>query len=71
MRCSVCPPDCGGRRWGIKRMIILGLWAMLVGGIGLPLAEMLASPWQEAGLIVGYVAIMSGLSAVFVNSTPF
>ncbi|MBI1294569.1 MFS transporter [bacterium] len=65
------PVGLWGKRWGIKRMIVIGLWLMLAGGIFLPLAELLASPWQEAGLIVGYVAIMSGVSAVFVNSTPF
>lgn len=65
------PVGLWGKRWGIKRMIIIGLWLMLAGGLFLPLAELLASPWQEAGLILGYVAIMSGVSAVFVNSTPF
>ena len=65
------PVGLWGRRWGIKRMIQYGLCTMFVGGTLLPLAELLASPWQEAGLIVGYVAIMSGVAAVFVNGTPF
>ncbi|MBX2997228.1 MAG: MFS transporter [Caldilineaceae bacterium] len=65
------PAGLWGRRWGIKRMLVLGMWIMLAGGILLPLAELLASPWQEWGLIGGYIAIMTGLAFFFVNSTPF
>lgn len=65
------PAGLWGRRWGIKRMLVLGMWIMLVGGILLPLAELLASPWQEWGLIAGYIAVMTGLAFFFVNSTPF
>lgn len=65
------PAGLWGKRWGIKRLIVIGLWIMLAGGIVLPLADLMASPWQEVGLILGYVAIMVGVSAVFVNSTPF
>jgi MFS family permease len=65
------PAGIWGRRWGIKRMLIVGMWTMLIGGIFLPLAELLSSPWQEGGLIVGYIAVMTGLAFFFVNSTPF
>jgi MFS family permease len=65
------PAGFWGRRWGIKRMMGTGLWIMSSGGIGLPLAEVLASPWRQGGLILGYVAIMSGLAFFFVNGTPF
>lgn len=65
------PAGLWGRRWGIKRMLVIGMWTMLSGGIFLPLAELLASPWQEWGLIGGYIAVMTGLAFFFVNSTPF
>ena len=65
------PAGIAGQRYGIKRMMLVGLVVMIGGGTLLPLAELIASPWQEGGLMLGYVAVMAGLAFFFVNGTPF
>jgi MFS family permease len=65
------PAGLMGRRWGIKRAMLVGVVLMIAGAVLVPLTELIAAPGQGIGLISGYVAIMSGLAFFFVNGTPF
>ncbi len=59
-----------GSRWGSRVMLVGGLVFVLTGAMVLPFAEF-ATDWQRGWLIVSYVLLMGGWSAVFVNGSPF
>lgn len=60
-----------GRRWGSRRMMVLGLYMMIIGCSLLPLAEFIPLNWQVSWLIVTYVLTFLGLALYFVNTAPF
>ncbi|MFT5196371.1 MAG: MFS family permease [Cellvibrionaceae bacterium] len=60
-----------GSRWGSRVMLVGGLVFVLTGAILLPFAEFSPEGWQAGWLIVSYVLLMGGWSAVFVNGSPF
>lgn len=60
-----------GTRWKSNIMLRVGLGAVLLGTILLPLAEFSPTGWQETWFMVTYALILSGFSLYFVNSAPF
>lgn len=67
---SSLPSGAVGARFGNRRMMVVGLVCMVVGGFGLPLAQ-LAPPGLIGPVIMGaYALLYLGLALYFVNSVP-
>ncbi|RIK47463.1 MAG: hypothetical protein DCC57_14365 [Chloroflexi bacterium] len=67
---SSLPSGAVGARFGNRRMMVVGLVCMVVGGFGLPLAQ-LAPVGQIGPVILGaYALLYLGLALYFVNSVP-
>lgn len=60
-----------GDRWGVRRMMILGLSLIVVGDGLLPLAEFIPAPWQKSWLLGTYGLGGLGLALYLVNTNPF
>jgi MFS family permease len=60
-----------GSRWGGRRMMLAGLYLMIVGCSLLPFVEFMPLDWQVSWLIFTYVPTFLGLSLFFVNAAPF
>ncbi|HMR64152.1 MAG TPA: MFS transporter [Anaerolineae bacterium] len=60
-----------GRRWNIRRVLVVGLSVGTVGLGLVPLAEFVPSEWQATWLVVIYVFAWLGGTTYMVNSLPF
>ena len=60
-----------GSRWGSRRMLIVGVTAVILAGTLLPLAESAPSSWQNGWIILSYMLLMGGFSFFFVSGSPF
>lgn len=60
-----------GERWGYQTIMILGLIMMVGGGVLVPLAELLPTPWIAPLILALYIIMFAGLSLYFVNAVPF
>ena len=60
-----------GNWWGLRRMILIGLGVVLLGGGLLPVAELFSGGWQQGWLMAAYIVIFLGMSLYFVNGAPF
>ena len=60
-----------GRRWGARRMIVLGLALVAVGNAMLPFAEFVPRAWQADWLIVARLPRAFGFALSIVNAGPF
>ncbi|RLT39247.1 MAG: MFS transporter [Chloroflexi bacterium] len=60
-----------GNWWGLRRMILIGLGVVLLGGVLLPLAELFSGLWQQGWLMGAYIVILLGMALFFVNGAPF
>lgn len=58
-------------RWGSRRMMMLGLVTLSIGGMTFPLMEFVPQAWQLTGLFLCISVMYAGLAAYFVNSSPF
>jgi len=60
-----------GRRWGSRRILIIGL-SVATTGLGLvPLAEFVPTSWQALWLVVTYILAWLGGATYIVNGLPF
>ncbi|MCB9077605.1 MAG: MFS transporter [Anaerolineaceae bacterium] len=60
-----------GRRWGSRRMLIIGLSVATAGLALVPLAEFIPSHMEAGWLVVTYVLAWLGGATYIVNSLPF
>jgi len=60
-----------GRRWGNRRMMILGAGLSLVGYGLLPLLRFNQVPLQSIWLLASYALAWSGIAVIIVNMTPY
>lgn len=60
-----------GNWWGIKRMVVVGLVILIIGGVLLTLTEALPPEWRVAWLVMAYSIVFLGMSLYFVNGAPF
>jgi predicted MFS family arabinose efflux permease len=60
-----------GRRWGSRRMTIVGLTVATIGLGLVPLAEFIPMSWQTTWLVVTYIFAWLGGGTYIVNSLPF
>jgi MFS family permease len=60
-----------GKRWGSRRMMIIGMGLMVVGFCTLPLAEFLPVAWQSGWILVTWVLLSFFAPLFTVNSAPF
>ena len=65
------PAGAMGRRWGPRRMIVLGLGLIAVGNTMLPFAESLPREWQAHWLIFARLPRAFGFALSIVNAGPF
>ena len=65
------PAGALGGRWGVRRMMIVGLGLAAVGLALPPLNEFIATEWREAWLLVSYPIGLCGMALFIVNSGVF
>ena len=65
------PAGAMGRRWGPRRMIVLGLGLIAVGNSMLPFAEFMPREWQAHWLIFARMPRAFGFALSIVNAGPF
>ena len=65
------PAGALGRRWGSRRMMVLGMILIVLGNGVLPLAEFLPSPWQWKWLLATRALRALGFAFYMVNASPF
>ena len=65
------PAGAMGRRWGARRMIVLGLALVAVGNAMLPFAEFVPRAWQAHWLIFARLPRAFGFALSIVNAGPF
>jgi MFS family permease len=65
------PAGALGERYGVRRMLVAGMALMVVGCLGLPLADLLPQQFQLAWLFGGEIVLYFGLALYFVNTAPF
>ena len=65
------PAGAMGRRWGARRMIVLGLALIAVGNAMLPFAEFVPRAWQAEWLIFARLPRAFGFALSIVNAGPF
>lgn len=68
---SSLPAGMAGSHWGSRRAMMAGYSIGLIGGITLPLAELLSATIQPAALVTSYMVVMLGTSLIFVNMGPY
>ena len=65
------PAGALGRRWGIRRMMIVGLATMALGAGLLPCAEFVPQAWRSAWLVTTSALRWAGGAFFLVNGIPF
>ena len=65
------PAGAMGRRWGTRRMMILGMALISVGNGMLPMTELLPEAWRADWLIFGRIPRAFGFALYLVNGSPF
>jgi len=60
-----------GKRWGYRRMMIVGMGLMTVGFGTLPLAEFVPAAWQTGWLLGTWILVSFSAPLFTVNSVPF
>ena len=60
-----------GTRFGSRRMLMVGVISVLIGGTVVPLAQSLPVGFQRAVITFGYMILMGGFATFFVNGSPF
>ena len=65
------PAGALGRRWGSRRMMIIGMILMTVGFGLIPLAEFIRINWQSSWLVGNWVLVGLGAPLFVVNGFPF
>lgn len=68
---SSLPAGAVGAWFGNRRMMVVGLFCMILGGFGAPLAELAPSGWVGGAILGSYMVFYLGLALYFVNSVPF
>ncbi len=64
------PAGIFGERWGSKRIMLWGLGLLMVGGVLLPLADLLPAAARLPWLITMIICLYLGLALAFVNTAP-
>ncbi|MEM7115796.1 MAG: MFS transporter [Chloroflexota bacterium] len=60
-----------GSRFGSRRMLMVGVIAVLSGGTWVPLAQSVPPAWEQTWIMLGYMLLMGGFAIFFVNGSPF
>lgn len=65
------PAGLFGARWTSGLMLRVGMVAILIGTILLPMVEFIPIEWRAGWLMLTYAIVLSGFSLYFVNGAPF
>ena len=65
------PAGALGRRFTIRRMMVVGLSVAVLGFGLLPLADFIPKSWQGGWILVSYIIGSLGISIYLVNANPF
>jgi MFS family permease len=65
------PAGALGKRWGSRRIMIVGVSLMMAGGGLLPLVEFIPATWQAEWLLATNMLAGLGLALYYVNGIPF
>jgi MFS family permease len=69
---SLClPAGMLGKRWGVRRAVIIGATLSGIGLALVPLAEFLPLKWQFIWIVAGYTLGWGTVALYLVNHTPF
>jgi MFS family permease len=69
--CSALPSGALGTRLGVRRMMLLGVFCLLVCAVMLPLVEFLPATWRSGGIVVSRLLSGLGFALYMVNANPF
>jgi MFS family permease len=65
------PAGAMGRRWGTRRMMVIGMVLITVGNGMLPMTELMHESWRAEWLVLGRVPRAFGFALYLVNGSPF
>lgn len=65
------PASAMGRRWGTRRVMLVGMVLITVGNGMLPMAEFVDSAWRPEWLVLARVPRAFGFAMYLVNASPF
>ena len=65
------PASAMGRRWGTRRMMVIGMVLITVGNAMLPMTELMHESWRAEWLVLGRVPRAFGFALYLVNGSPF
>lgn len=65
------PAGLFGARWTSGLMLRIGMGAILIGTVLLPMVEFIPIEWRAGWLMLTYAIVLSGFSLYFVNGAPF
>ena len=65
------PAGAMGRRWGTRRMMVVGMVLVTAGNGMLPMAEFVAESWRPEWLVLARVPRAFGFAMYLVNASPF
>lgn len=65
------PAGVAAKRWGVRRLMIIGLGLMVTGYGATALAELIPAAWQKGWLLTTYMLGGLGLALYIVNTSPF
>ena len=69
--CAALPSGVLGTRLGIRRMMLLGVFCLLVCAVMLPLVEFLPAAWRSGGIVASRLLSGLGFALYMVNANPF
>ena len=65
------PAGAMGKRWGSRRLLLIGVATMAVGYTMMPLSEVAPTDWRRGWLLASSVLSSVGVAAYAVNGVPF
>ncbi len=65
------PSGALGRKWGSRRMMIIGMALMTIGFTAVPLAELVPASWQRGWFLVTWSVVSFSAPLYTVNAMPF
>jgi MFS family permease len=65
------PAGALGRRWGSRRMMVIGMGLLTVGFVSVPLAEAVPADWRAGWLLAVWGLVCFSAPLLTVNGSPF
>ena len=69
--CASLPSGALGTRLGIRRMMLAGVFFLMVSTVALPLVEFLPDSWRSGGIVATRLLSGVGFALFIVNANPF